>query len=399
MLKSFVKRFVAIVCIGLMLMPIAVYASNTKQELDKAQQQEEERKKELEAVKSTINELKGNITDTEKYIAALDEKMDGITADIIELNGKIEKKNQEIAITTQNLELAQQNEQEQYEAMKLRIKYMYENSDASYFSMMVSSSDISEILNRAEYVNKISEYDREKLEEYVATKESIAAYKVQLEQEEQELQEFKAELETEQQAVELLLDAKAEEMSRLEADKKAYEAKQKEIQKSIDELDALITKLTNQYNAEQLAKANAVATQGALYSNSLLLWPCPSSYRITSNFSLSRLDPVTGSYYAAHKGTDIGAPTGTPVIAAASGLVTAAGFSSSMGNYVVISHGDGITTRYYHNSSLAVSAGQAVAGGQTISYVGSTGWSTGPHLHFEVRVNGTPVDPMQFFSR
>ena len=110
MLKSFVKRFVAIVCIGLMLMPIAVYASNTKQELDKAQQQEEERKKELEAVKSTINELKGNITDTEKYIAALDEKMDGITADIIELNGKIEKKNQEIAITTQNLELAQQNE-------------------------------------------------------------------------------------------------------------------------------------------------------------------------------------------------------------------------------------------------------------------------------------------------
>lgn len=399
MLKSFVKRFMAIVCIALMLMPVVVYASSTKQELDKAQKQEEERQKELEAVQSTINALKGDITDTENYIDALDTEMNSIAQDIVELNGKIDKKNEEIAITTQNLELAQQAEQEQYEAMKLRIKYMYENSDTNYFNIMLMASDISELLNRAEYVTKISEYDRNKLEEFVATKEAIAAYKVQLEKEEQELQEFKVELETEQQAVELLLNAKTEEMNRLQADKKAYEAKQKEIEKSIEELDALITQLTNQYNAEQLAKANAVATQGALYSNSLLLWPCPSSYRITSHFSPSRLDPVTGSYYSAHKGTDIGAPTGTPVIAAASGLVTAAGFSASMGNYIVISHGDGITTRYYHNSSLAVSAGQAVKGGQTISYVGSTGWSTGPHLHFEVRINDSPVDPMQFFSR
>lgn len=399
MLKSFVKRFMAIVCIALMLMPVVVYASSTKQELDKAQQQEEERQKELEAVQSTINALKGDITDTENYIDALDTEMNRIAQDIVELNGKIDKKNEEIAITTQNLELAQKAEQEQYEAMKLRIKYMYENSDTNYFNIMIMASDISELLNRAEYVTKISEYDRNKLEEFVATKEAIAAYKVQLEKEEEELREFKAELETEQQAVELLLNAKTDEMNRLQADKKAYEAKQKEIEKSIEELDALITQLTNQYNAEQLAKADAVATQGALYSNSLLLWPCPSSYRITSHFSPSRLDPVTGSYYSAHKGTDIGAPTGTPVIAAASGLVTAAGFSASMGNYIVISHGDGITTRYYHNSSLAVSAGQAVKAGQTISYVGSTGWSTGPHLHFEVRINDSPVDPMQFFSR
>jgi murein DD-endopeptidase MepM/ murein hydrolase activator NlpD len=107
---------------------------------------------------------------------------------------------------------------------------------------------------------------------------------------------------------------------------------------------------------------------------------------------------VTESYYAAHKGTDIAAVTGTPVVAAAAGLVTAAGYSSSMGNYVVIAHGDGITTRYYHNSSLAVSAGQSVAGGQVISYVGSTGQVTGPHLHFEVRINDVAVDAMQFFS-
>lgn len=387
----------AVICLFLCLMPAVVYASNTKEQLEQAQEKENEAQKKLKAVEATINELKGDITDAEKYIEALDVEMNRITQDIIDLNGKIEIKQGEITVTTQNLEEAQITEEEQYEAMKLRIKYMYENSNVSYFDLLVTASDISELLNRAEYVSKISEYDRNKLEEYIAIKESIATYKGQLETEEQELQSFKESLETEQKSVELLLDAKTDEMNKLQADKKAYEAKQKELEQSLEELDSLITKLTNQYNAEQLAKANAVATQSALYSKSLLIWPCPSSYTISSHFSLNRVDPVTGSYSAPHKGTDIAASTGTPVVAAASGLVTAAGFSNSMGNYVVISHGDGITTRYYHNSSLAVSAGQSVKAGQVISYVGSTGWSTGPHLHFEVRVNDSPLDPMQFF--
>lgn len=387
----------AVICLLLCLMPAVVYASNTKDQLEQAQERENEAQKKLKAVEATINELKGDITDAEKYIEALDVEMNRITQDIIDLNGKIEIKQGEITVTTQNLEEAQITEEEQYEAMKLRIKYMYENSNVSYFDLLVTASDISELLNRAEYVSKISEYDRNKLEEYIEIKESIATYKGQLEIEEQELQSFKASLETEQKSVELLLDAKTDEMNKWQADKKAYEAKQKELEQSLAELDSLITKLTNQYNAEQLAKANAVATQSALYSKSLLIWPCPSSYTISSHFSMNRVDPVTGSYSAPHKGTDIAASTGTPVVAAASGLVTAAGFSNSMGNYVVISHGDGITTRYYHNSSLAVSAGQSVKAGQVISYVGSTGWSTGPHLHFEVRVNDSPLDPMQFF--
>lgn len=399
MVKMFMKRFAAVACMLLVLMPAVVYAGSTKEELDNAQNQEKEIEKKLEAVQATIDSLKKEIASTEEYIAGLDREMDGITQDIIDLNGKIDLKNDEIAETTKELEQAVITEEEQYEAMKLRIKYMYENSNESYFDLLLTATSVSELLNRSEYVSNIYEYDRNKLNEYIAVKESIAAFKLKLEQEEQELQDYKTELEGEQQAVELLLNAKTEEMNNLQADTKAYEAKQKELEEDRNALDALITKLTNQYNAEQLAKANAVATQGALYSNSLLIWPCPSSYVISSHFSPNRVDPVTGSYSSPHKGTDIAAPTGTPVIASATGLVTAAGSSASMGNYVVISHGDGITTRYYHNSSLAVSAGQSVKAGQVISYVGSTGWSTGPHLHFEVRINDTPVDPMQFFSR
>lgn len=409
------RKCIACICIAVMSgIPVYVYGtgvdttptttttttttSTTKGELDKAQSQEQQKKKELEAVQATIDSLKGDITNTEQYINELDNQVNEIAEDIKDLNGKIDDKNVEIDVTTQRLEAAKITEKEQYEAMKLRIKYMYENNDATYFSMMVSAGSISDLLNQAEYVNKISEYDRNKLDEYIATKEQIASDKLQLEKEEEELQDFKVEMENHQEAVQLVLDAKNEEMEKLMQDKKKYTEKQKELEKDLQALDSLITQLTSKYNAEQLIKANAVATQSSLYGKSLLLWPCPSSHLISSGFSPNRLDPVTGSYYSAHKGTDIAAPTGSPVLAAASGLVTAAGYSASMGNYVVISHGDGITTRYYHNSSLAVSEGQAVTCGQVISYVGSTGWSTGPHLHFEVRINDVPYDAMQFFN-
>lgn len=396
--RGYLKRIIASVCaISIALSPVAVLASSTKQELDNAQKQEQDLAKKLEAVQATINTLKKDIESTEKYIEGLDEQMNVLGQDIADLNVKIDEKHDQIAITSQRLENAQITEKEQYEAMKMRIKYMYENNSDTFFDSIITAEGFSDLLNQAEYVSKISEYDRNKLEEYIAIKEGIELDKIQLENEEAELQDYMVELEVEQEAVQLLLDAKEEEMSKLQANSKEYEAKQKQLEKERDELDALITKLTNQYNAEQLAKANATATQGSLYAKQLLLWPCPNSYRITSHFSLNRVDPVTGSYSAQHKGTDIGAPTGTPVVAAASGLVTAAGYSNSMGNYVVISHGDGITTRYYHNSKLAVSAGQAVTAGQVISYVGSTGWSTGPHLHFEVRIYDVPYDAMLFF--
>ena len=403
MVKACARKFIAVLAVVLALMPMAVYASNTgttgsntKGEIDKAENQEKELKQQLEAVQATIDALKSDIDDANEYLAKLDMELDRITSNILDLNQKIDKKNEEIATTTEELHQAELQQEEQYHSMKLRIKYMYENSRVSYLELFMASSSLSDVLHQAEYFSQITKYDRNKLDEYIDIKNRIAAYKVQLEEEERDLEDLKVKAEGEQKAVELLVTAKNQEMKEMEQDKKAYEAKQKEIEDDIKKLDNLIANLTKQYNAEQLAKANAVATQGNLYSGKLLLWPCPSSNRITSHFSPNRLDPVLG-YVRAHKGTDIGAPTGTPVIAAASGLVTAAGYSDSMGNYVVISHGDGITTRYYHNSSLAVSAGQAVTAGQVISYVGATGWVTGPHLHFEVRINDEAVDAMQFY--
>lgn len=396
-MNRFVKRAFILMLAGLLLAPCVVtLAATTKEQLDDAKQKEKEMEQRLQNVKSQINSLKSNMSSLESYIKQLDEEMESLSKEIEGLNLDIENKNLEIDATNLELEDARETEKHQYESMKLRIQFMYEHNDESYLDMIFSSKSLADVLNKAEYVQKISDYDRKMLEEYVATKERVAENLALLEKEEQELQDLKLEVQNSLDAVQLMVDAKNEEMKELEASKASYEKQQKEYQASIEELDALVEKLTAQYNAEQLAKANAVATQENLYAKKLLIWPCPSSYRITSNFNPARMDPVLG-YVREHKGTDIGAPTGTPVVAAASGLVTAAGYSVSMGNYVIIAHGDGITTRYYHNSRLAVSAGQAVKAGQVISYVGSTGWSTGPHLHFEVRINEVAVNAMQFY--
>lgn len=396
-MNRFVKRLYILMLMGLLLAPCVVtLAETTKDQLDDAKQKEKEMERRLQEVKNQINSLKSNMSSLESYIKELDDEMEGISEEIERLNVDIDNKNLEIDATQVELDEAKETEKHQYESMKLRIQFMYEHDDESYLDMIFSSKSLADVLNKAEYVQKVSDYDRQKLEEYVAAKEHVTAVLAQLEKEEQELQDLKLEAQNNLDAVQLMVDAKNEEMKKLEESKANFEKQQKDYQASIQELDALVEKLTAQYNAEQLAKANAVATQENLYAKKLLIWPCPSSYRITSDFDPARLDPVLG-YVRAHKGTDIAASTGTPIVAAASGLVTAAGYSSSMGNYVIIAHGDGITTRYYHNSRLAVSAGQAVQAGQVISYAGATGWVTGPHLHFEVRINEVAVNAMQFY--
>jgi murein DD-endopeptidase MepM/ murein hydrolase activator NlpD len=396
-MNKFWKKASVILLMGLLMMPcVVVLASSTKEQLDDAKQKEKEMEQKLQNVKSTINSLKSNISDLETYIQELDNEMEKLAADIDLTNTNIEQKNIEIDETNVELDEAKATEKHQYESMKLRIQFMYEHNDETYMDMIFSSSSLADMLNKAEYVQNISEYDRGKLDEYVEAKQRVEDTLAKLQQEEQDLQDLKAEQQNNYDAVQLMVDAKNEEMEQLENSKASYEQQQKDYQASIAELDSLVEKLTAQYNAEQLAKANAVATQANLYAKKLLIWPLPSSTTITSGFDPARLDPVLG-YVRAHTGTDIAASTGTPVVAAASGLVTAAGYNSSMGNYVIIAHGDGITTRYYHNSRLAVSAGQSVTAGQVISYVGSTGWVTGPHLHFEVRIDGTAVNAMQFY--
>ena len=377
---------------------------------DKKSALEQEKKKTEEAIKS----LQGLKSNTESYVKELDTKMNDLQSQVTKLENNISSKQKSIDETAVKLEEAQKTEKKQYASMKMRIKYMYEKGDSSYLNLLLEARSLSELLNRAEYVSKISEYDRKMLDQYVATKESIADSKKKLETEKAELQEMKTQTEAKQDSVQLLLNEKNKELQNVNAqigeksaqakayedDIKAQEAKivqmEEEIKKKKAAEEAARKAAAAGKTNNSTAKGNTGSTTTTSTGSSSLRWPCPASGRITSGFG-KRKSPTAGAS-SNHKGIDISASTGSSIVAAAGGTVSIATYSYSAGNYVVVNHGNGLSTVYMHCSQLLVSAGDTVKAGQTIAKVGSTGYSTGSHLHFAVRKNGSYVNPSSYVS-
>ena len=368
---------------------------------DKKSALEQEKKKTEEAIKS----LQGLKSNTESYVKELDTKMNDLQSQVTKLENNISSKQKSIDETAVKLEEAQKTEKKQYASMKMRIKYMYEKGDSSYLNLLLEARSLSELLNRAEYVSKISEYDRKMLDQYVATKESIADSKKKLETEKAELQEMKTQTEAKQDSVQLLLNEKNKELQNVNAQigeksaqAKAYEDDIKAQEAKIVQMEAEIKKKEAEEAAKKAAEAkgNTGSTTTTSTGSSSLRWPCPASGRITSGYG-NRKSPTAGAS-SNHKGIDISASTGSSIVAAAGGTVSIATYSYSAGNYVVVNHGNGLSTVYMHCSQLLVSAGDTVKAGQTIAKVGSTGYSTGSHLHFAVRKNGSYVNPSSYVS-
>ena len=368
-----------------------------------------------------LKNLEGLKSDTTAYVKKLDSSLESIGNELSKLGDDIDAKEKQIDTTKQELSEAKETEKSQYESMKLRIKYMYEKGDSSYLNLLLEARSLSELLNRAEYVSKISEYDRKMLDQYVATKESIADSKKKLETEKAELQEMKTQTEAKQDSVQLLLNEKNKELQNVNAQigeksaqAKAYEDDIKAQEAKIAQMEAEIKKKEAEEAAKKAAeeaarkaaaagktnnstaKGNTGSTTTTSTGSSSLRWPCPASGRITSGFG-KRKSPTAGAS-SNHKGIDISASTGSSIVAAAGGTVSIATYSYSAGNYVVVNHGNGLSTVYMHCSQLLVSAGDTVKAGQTIAKVGSTGYSTGSHLHFAVRKNGSYVNPSSYVS-
>ncbi len=358
----------------------------------------EEEKKKTEAA---IRELESLKDDTEQYVRSLDAQLDSLDTELLRLEGDISEKTKSIEETAVRLEEAGETEKRQYESMKLRIKYMYEKGDSSYLDLLLQSESMSELLNRAEYIQKISEYDRKMLDEYVAVKEGIARDKVQLETEKEELVTLQEQTQAKQASVEALVNEKTAELARVDirigektAEAEAYEKDIKAQEEQIRKIEAELKR--QEEEARRKAEAAGKTYNTVSLGNISFIWPCPASARITSAFG-DRESPTAGAS-SNHKGIDIGAPTGSNIVAAASGTVTISTYSYSAGNYVMINHGGGVSTVYMHCSKLLVSVGDTVKQGDVIAKVGSTGYSTGPHLHFGIRQNGTYVNPSKYVS-
>lgn len=394
-------RGIAVILAGIMVFGViqdrlSVRATESTQETI-AQKKEEinEAKKEREKLKDGLSDIKKMVNDLEKsksslteYVKELDGQLISVGEKIEQLKESITEKEKEIEETKQELEEAVKTEEEQYAAMKKRIKLMYERGNHFYVDMVLGASSFGDMLNMAENVKSISDYDRRKLEEYQLNRELIEVVKQELEEEEETLREAKALVEQEQDNLELLIDNKNKEITAYESDIATQEQAIKEYEEYIREQDAMIASL------EQALKAMEESSRK--YDGGVFAWPAPASYGITSPFGW-RMHPIL-NVNKFHNGVDLGAAGGTPIVAAYDGTVVAAGYSSTMGNYIYLNHGSGLVTIYMHASALYVSTGQEVSKGETIAAVGTTGRSTGNHLHFGVRKDGAYVDPMGYIN-
>ena len=367
------KKRIVTVLLTLLCCLLAVFpAFATKSSLDSAKKKKtaiEQEKKRAEATLKNLEKLKG---DAVRYVAELDVTLEELGAELSQLNVDIAAKEEQIEITKAELQEVEVVEAEQYEAMKLRIKYMYEKGDSSYVDLLMAAKSLSELLNRAEYIGQHAE---------------LLELQEQTEAKHASVEELMAAKQAEIKSVESKIADAKDEVSEYAKDLKAQE-------NSIKAIEAELKK------QEEAAKKKAEASGQTYKTKSIgdikFVWPCLASGRITSKFG-SRTSPTKGAS-SDHKGIDIGASTGTDIVAAAAGEVVISTYSYSAGNYVMVNHSGGVYTVYMHASKLLCKVGDTVKQGQVIAKVGSTGYSTGPHLHFGIRVNGTYVNPTQYVS-
>lgn len=401
----------------LLLIPCAsrtAFAEATAEEqeqMDRAAEQKEKLEAERKKTEDMISELSSLKSDLSAYVQKLDSDLTDIQGEIDRLDGEIAGKEQELSTAEQELTEAEALRQRQYSSMKLRIKYMYEKGDTGFLDLLLSSKNLTELFNYAEYVTKISQYDRNQLDLYAANCQNIKDKKQQIEGEKADLESLRSDEAAKQESVQTLITEKQKQIASYtaqigdaQADLSSYDEQIEEEENAIRAVEEQVKKREEEERkkAEEEAKQDGDASSGAAGSSEPLkslgniqfTWPCPSSSRITSGFG-KRTSPTKGAS-SNHMGIDISAASGSAIVAAASGEVVIATYSASSGNYVMISHGGGVYTLYLHCSSLNCSVGQHVNAGETIAKVGSTGISTGPHLHFALRSGGSYLNPLSY---
>ena len=412
------------------LMAVAVMAGSagvahaaSTEHLDSLKQQATDLEGQGESLQDQLDALQGQANSKLSEKALLEQQISVISAQIVNTESLIAEYDAQIADKQVELEQAQQQEEAYYQLFCERVRDMEEQGSTSYWSILFGSSDFTDLLDRLVFVGDVMDYDQQMVQNLEDARQAVADAKTALETSQAEQQAAKDDLEQQQQALaddEAAVDAAIAEINS-QAD--VYEGQLAEIQAQAADLDAQIAAAQKAYDdqvaaekaaaeaakkaEEEAAKQESQKPSGGGSSNGgssggssssgsgriSMVWPCGST-RITSNFGYR--DSPTAGASSYHQGIDIGASTGTGIYAAASGTVTDAGYSSSRGNYVVISHGSGVSTVYMHCSALYVSAGDKVTQGETIAAVGSTGISTGPHLHFGVIEDGVYVNPRNY---
>ena len=407
------KKAISIVCIilaFLMMVTLVVsvigslgaLAAGGQDQIDALEQQKSELQSQQASIQTNIDDLIAQQADVIDQKAAMDEKNELARQEIELINEQIDVYTGLIEDKAEELEKAEAAEQAQYELYRKRVRAMEEEGSYTYLDILFQCRSLSDVLSAIDMIGEIMDSDKRLFEEYKTARETTEQVKAVYEATLAQLGEKQETLEAEKAELEEQIAAAVEVINKLQDDIDAAKAEYAKAAAAEAAAQASINAIIAQMQAEEEAARQEAAQNNQQYTGTgstatgTYIWPCPSSTYVTSAFGM-RDHPLFGDERP-HSGIDIAGSAGSEVLAADSGTVAVATYSSSYGNYVTIYHSNGDYTLYAHMSSLAVSAGQSVTQGDVIGYVGSTGWATGPHLHFEIRVNGSTVDPLSYFS-
>lgn len=379
--KILISLMLIVICSSMTMYSFASSVTDLQNQKNQAANNKEALEDEKEAVEAEKNEVLSKINEISSQISDSQAQLDTLNAKVKELESSIATKEKE-------LKEAEAKQQQQEETLEKRLIAQHKTGKVSYWNLLLNPSSFLDFFSNLHTIERIAKLDAELIETIERDKEAIEKAKEELTSQRSEVKAAKAEAEKENVK---LKTARAQKNSQVQK----LSDQEKSLQEQIDQYDKEMRDLQAQIRAAQASNSNS--GQAPVYSGGKLAWPVPSSYKINSYFGY-RIHPI---YHVnkLHAGIDIGgAAWEAPFVAAEDGIVIKAEYYGGYGNCVIIDHGGGITTLYGHGSAIYVTKGQRVTRGQNVLAIGSSGTSTGKHAHFEVRVNGTPVDPLPYLK-
>lgn len=397
-----------------------VFAEESYQSaIDKAKQEKEALEKKKQEMADKIAALEKDKKSTEEYIQKVDEELSLAYQEMTELNDSIETCQKNLENTAVELAKAIETRENQYAVMKARIKYMYENGETSFWEILTGATSLEDLLNQVEYRAQIAAYDDSLLKRYEQSCEQV---KQKEEQYEYELVTLNAEKEKQQLQIDSLNQLVANKAKYVEELTGALGISEEQYFEYYEEIESKTLQIADleerekkrieeeerrrreeeerrkREEEERRRREEELKKLGLTDETNLdnIRWPFPTDHNVYSQFGY-RTSPITG-LKEYHSGIDIGGAYGADIVAALAGEVITAKWTAMNGNHIVIDHGDGVTTYYLHASKLLVNVGDYVRQGQVIMKCGSTGWSTAPHLHFTIKINGALVDPLDYLT-
>ena len=390
---------------GLLAPVRAAQSQKILTELQKLREEQSGIQKKRTALSAEIAENKKQTQSVVEQKSDIDRQIELSNETIDNYNAQIQQYSLLIAEKQKELDEAELHETQLQEQYKARLRSMEETGTVSYWSILFKASSFSDLLDRVDMIHEIAKSDQLMMKKLSEATEAVQQSREELEQEQQQMQTARdelaaqeAELERQRAEADALLLQIAEECEKMTAEYQGYLAQEDALSKQVAKAEKDYYQALAKEEAARLAELNKQNNYvPANKDSSGFLYPLPYRVAITDSYGY-RTHPVTGKKTTWHNGVDLAAGAGTAIYATKSGTVTTALRSDIWGNYVVINHGDGFSSLYAHMQGLIVKAGDYVKQGQTIGYVGSTGLSTGPHLHFTIYYNGADVNPMSYIG-